>query len=116
MDHYFKIHRNSEEAKLKVAIIHLGGEALQLPQGCMKIQFQLGRTLSWSKYFVALQAQFDEELFRDPILEMKNLRQEWSFSKYQGKFDALLHRVQFLEKMSKRVVVSQFIGGLDLRL
>lgn len=37
--------------------------------------------------------RFRDELFGEPMLEMKNLRQESSFSDYQGEFEGLLYMV-----------------------
>lgn len=72
--------------------------------------------MSWTEYVAAFQAQFGEELFGNPILEMKNLHQEGSFLEYQSRFDALLHRVQLVEEVSERVAANQVIGGLELNL
>lgn len=40
------------------------------------------KTLNWSEYVDALKAQFRDELFDDPMLEMKHLRHERSFVEY----------------------------------
>lgn len=100
VEHYFEIDRISDDAKLKVAVIHLKGEALQWYQEYMKIQSKKGRMMSCSEYVATLQARFDEELYGDPIFELKNLHQEGSFPEYQSRFNALLHRVQLIENVS----------------
>lgn len=75
----------------------------------MKIQMQKGRTLSWLDYVDALQVRFSEGRFGDPILEMKNLRQDILFPDYQWGFNVFLHRIQLIENVSERSVVIQFI-------
>lgn len=66
------------------------------------------------EYVASLKARFGNELFGDPMLEMKNLlqrkkapfRQEGSFSDYQRGFDNLVHRVSLIEKVSERATIS----------
>lgn len=79
----------------------------------MKLQAMKGKVYSWPEYVDVLHAHFGDELFGDPILEMKHLKQEGSVADYQRRFDTLLNRVQLLERISERAAVSQFIGGLD---
>lgn len=99
-----------------VAVIHLEGEALQWHQGYVKVQTAEGNTMTWPGYVEAVKARFGDKLFDDALLEIRNLRQDDSLADYQRKFDGLLHRVQLIERVSKRDVVSQFIGELDLLL
>lgn len=56
------------------------------------------------------------DLCGDPMLEMKNLRQEGSFEEYQMKFDVLLHQVSLTEHLLEKAAVSEFIVGLELHL
>lgn len=68
------------------------------------------------KYITALHAQFGEEMYGDPILEMKNLRQEGTLTEYFCKFDVPLSKVDHLEPASERATLSPFVGGLDQSL
>lgn len=60
------------------------------------------KTLNWSEYVDALKAQFRDELFDDPMLEMKHLRHERSFVEYQCKFDELLPKCNLSRKCRRR--------------
>lgn len=72
--------------------------------------------MSWAGYVEALKARFGDKMFGDLMLEMRNLRQEGSLAEYQRLFDGLLHRWQLVEKVSEKMTISQFIGGLELQL
>lgn len=71
-----------------------------------------GRALTWSKYVEVLHARFDNELFGDPMLEMKILRQEGSFVDYQGRLNTLLDKIQLIDSITEQFTLSQFIGDL----
>lgn len=45
-----------------------------------------------------------------PILEMKNLKQEGSLTKYFRELDVLLNKVHLLEPVSERAALSLFVG------
>lgn len=51
------------------------------------------KMLTWSNYIEVLHARFSDELFGDPMLEMKYLR-KGSFAEYQRQFNTLLHKIQ----------------------
>lgn len=80
-----------EETKFKVSVIHLVGETLRWHQGFMRIQAKMGKTVTWPEYTEVLEARFKEELFGDPVLEMKHLLLDGSLSKYRSRFDSLLY-------------------------
>lgn len=84
----------------------------------MALRFHQTPTYSgkgWTEYLKVIQARFEEELYGDPMLEMKNLRQERSFVDYQREFNHLLHNIQLLVPILEKSVLSQFLGGLDHR-
>lgn len=48
-EHYFEIDETPEEAKLKIAIIHLEGDALQWHQGFARVLQHQGRRRTWKE-------------------------------------------------------------------
>lgn len=100
------MNETADDAKLKVVSIHLEGETLQWHQGYANVQTAEGRTLSRTKYVAALKGRFIDQPFDDPMLEMKNLRQEGSFSYYQHESDGLLHKVSLVEKVSEHATIN----------
>lgn len=106
-EQFFEIDGTAEDAKVKLAAIHLEGRALQWHQIFMKSR--LTRAIpSWEEYISALSARYGSDLFDDPMAELKGLRQIGSVLEYQDKFDALLNRVELLEEYA----MSCFISGL----
>lgn len=91
-EHYFEVDITPEDAKLKVVVIHLDGEAFQWQQGYIRIHAAEGNPITCSGYVEELKARFGDELFEDPMLEMRNLRQQSSLADSQRHFDGLPHR------------------------
>ncbi|XP_020080220.1 uncharacterized protein LOC109703897 [Ananas comosus] len=106
-EQFFEIDGTAEDAKVKLATIHLEGRALQWHQIFMKSR--LTRAIpSWEEYISTLSTRFRSDLFDDPMAELKGLRQIGSVLEYQDKFDSLLNRVE----LSEEYAVSCFISGL----
>nr|CAD1821649.1 unnamed protein product [Ananas comosus var. bracteatus] len=106
-EQFFEIDGTAEDAKVKLAAIHLEGRALQWHQIFMKSR--LTRSIpTWEEYVSALNTRFGSDLFDDPMAELKSLRQLGSVLEYQDKFDTLLNRVE----LSEEYAVSCFLSGL----
>lgn len=71
-EHYFETDGTSEDTKLKVAAIHLEGEALQWYQVFAKVQATEGKMLNWSGYVEKLKIRFSDDI-RGPDVGNENL-------------------------------------------
>lgn len=57
-----------------------------------------------------------DELFGDTMIKMKNLHQDGIISGISKEVNTLLPKVPLIERVLERVVVSQFVQGLECRL
>ncbi|XP_020105551.1 uncharacterized protein LOC109722075 [Ananas comosus] len=106
-EQFFEVDGTSEEAKVRLAAIHLEGKALQWHQIYMKSRLTRSQP-TWEEYVVSLNTRFGADLFDDPMAELKNLKQTGTVMEYQDKFDTLLNRVE----LSEEYAVSCFLSGL----
>lgn len=105
-EQYFSLDEVNDEAKVKLAAIHMEGMALQWHQGYMKSR---GYALpGWGEYVMALTARFGA-LYDDPMTDLKNLRQNNSVQEYQDAFDAIVNRLD----LGPSYALSCFLAGLD---
>lgn len=65
---------------------------------------------------MVLHTRFRNEMYGELILELKNLKLEGMLSNYFRSFDALLNKVQMVEKLTKSSVMSFFVRGLSSTL
>lgn len=80
------------------------------------VEVSIRKSIAWPGYVEALQARFGTKLYGDPVLEMRNLQQEGSFSDYQRWFNILFRRIQLLDAVLERKTIRHFVGGLDHEL
>nr|CAD1839913.1 unnamed protein product [Ananas comosus var. bracteatus] len=106
-EQFFEIDGTEEDAKVKLATIHLEGRALQWHQVYMKSRLTRSPP-TWEEYVSALNTRFGVDLYDDPMAELKELKQTGSVMEYQDKFDALLNRVVLTEEYA----ISCFLSGL----
>lgn len=66
-----------------------------------------GKPVSRLRYVEARKARFGDELFGDPMVDMRKLQQDSSLFYYQRQFDGLLHRWKLVEKVSEKTAISQ---------
>lgn len=67
-----------------------------------------GKMLLWKEFVEILLARFGEQLFNDPLAELKKLRQVCSLQLYQEEFDLRLSRTSLNEEQA----INHFLGGL----
>ncbi|VFQ85138.1 unnamed protein product [Cuscuta campestris] len=105
VDQIFAMEDIPSEQKVKVAAIHLEGEAIAWHRANVK-HLNLSEYTS-TEYVLALNERFGET-FEDPMEELKSLNQTGTIKEYQASFDKLMTTVN----LSKENAISCFIGGL----
>lgn len=106
-DQFFNIDHTLEASKVKLASIHLEDKALHWFKSYIGIR-EKGKALQRSKFVEALVARFGDQLFEDPIAELKKLQQVSSLQTYLEEFDLKLCETN----LSEAQAISYFLGGL----
>lgn len=109
---FSKFDDTPEEAKVKLASIHLEGKVLQWHQAFMWQVSYLGRTVGWEEYSSAICCHYSSRAYEDPFLELKNLYQTRSLQEYLDQFVILLNKVLHKVEANDEMVLSWFLGGL----
>nr|GEU98041.1 reverse transcriptase [Tanacetum cinerariifolium] len=87
--------------------MHLYDKALYWHQQFVKIN---GDNVSWNVYVKEIMSRFGD-VYEDPLVELKNLKQDGEVKKYQEKFKELWNRVE----LTKSQAVSFYVGGRGLK-
>ncbi|GKF44036.1 reverse transcriptase, partial [Tanacetum coccineum] len=101
---FFLIDNVQEDQKIRLVSMHLCDKALEWHKQFIKIH---GENVLWSEYEKEIIARFNS-VFEDPMVEIKNLKQDGEVKVYQEQFEVLLNRLDLTESYA----VSFFIGGL----
>ncbi|GJX10084.1 retrotransposon-related protein [Tanacetum coccineum] len=101
---FFKIDGIEEDMEVELASMHLYDQALVWHQQYVK---KYGDRIPWEMYEGEVIKRFGA-IYEDPIVDLKNLKQEGSVQQYQESFEALLNRVE----LNEAYAMSFFIGGL----
>ncbi|GJT37834.1 reverse transcriptase [Tanacetum coccineum] len=101
---FFLIDNVQEDQKIRLVSMHLYDKALEWHKQFIKIH---GENVLWSEYEKEIIARFNS-VFEDPMVEIKNLKQDGEVKVYQEQFEVLLNRLDLTESYA----VSFFIGGL----
>ena len=88
VDQLFAMNAVAFDQKVRVASIHLEGEAIAWHRSYMRSRSCVDDP-SWTVYILALNEKFGEE-FEDSMEALKNLTQTGSVKEYQAEFDRLL--------------------------
>ena len=102
--HFFKIDDVQENMKVELAAMHLSDRALVWHEQFLK---KYGDGCPWEMYAEQALKRFGN-VFEDPMVELKNLRQTSTVQVYQDQFEELLNRLELTESLA----ISLFIGGL----
>jgi len=105
VDQLFAMNAVAFDQKVRVASIHLEGEAIAWHRSYMRSRSCVADP-SWTVYILALNEKFGEE-FEDSMEALKNLTQTSSVKEYQAEFDRLLTYVN----LSNENTISYFLGG-----
>ncbi|GKC75805.1 putative nucleotidyltransferase, ribonuclease H [Tanacetum coccineum] len=107
-EHFFTIDETPENMKLRYAVIHLEGDAIQWHRAFMRTRGATVSEITWADYVRALSARFSNAMFEDPLEELASLNQTDSLHDYNAKFDGLLNKVTLSESQA----VSLYLKGL----
>ncbi|GKC06479.1 retrotransposon protein, putative, ty1-copia subclass [Tanacetum coccineum] len=92
-EHFFTIDETPENMKLRYAVIHLEGDAIQWHRAFMRTRGATVSEITWADYVRALSTRFSNAMFEDPLEELASLNQTDSLHDYNAKFDGLLNKV-----------------------
>lgn len=106
VEHYFEVDATFNDDKLKLAVLHLNGRAIQWHQSFMKAEG--GALVRWEEYTVAMRARLGSHGYDDPLVDLKNLKQVSILQHYQDAFEELYHKVGIREDQA----LSFFLAGL----
>ncbi|KAK4491757.1 hypothetical protein RD792_002532 [Penstemon davidsonii] len=104
-EQYFELEGINDNARVKIAGVHMEGRALCWHQSYLKIRRGL---IHWEEYVLALQQRFGTTLFEDPMSDLKKLKQTGAVQTYLDSFDELFNKVDIPEEYA----VSLFLTGL----
>ncbi|WVZ13742.1 hypothetical protein V8G54_011308 [Vigna mungo] len=103
---YFAIDGTPEDFRVKLAVIHFEGKALQWHTSFVKT-LPGGNLPTWTDFTSILIDHFGE-IDDDPISDLMKLRQTGSVVQYHDQFDAITSRLD----LSDTHLLSCFLGGL----
>ncbi|GJV32484.1 retrotransposon-related protein [Tanacetum coccineum] len=92
------------DQEIRLILMHVFDMALNWNKQIMK---RFGEIVTWDMYETQVRKRF-ESLFKDPMVELNNLKQTTNVQVYQDSFEASLNKVEINESY----VVSLFINGL----
>lgn len=107
-EQFFCVDSTNENAKVRIASIHLDGKALMWHQSYMKTLGE-GVWPNWNEYKTAIVSRFGQTPYDDPLASLMKLKQDGTVEQYQDRFDALLTRVN----MNVSQAISCFLSGLQ---
>ncbi|KAD2394077.1 hypothetical protein E3N88_41054 [Mikania micrantha] len=96
-EHFFAIDETPDNMKLRYAVIHLEGPAIQWHQAFMKTRGATVVELPWADYVRAISARFSNAMFEDPMEEIASLTQTDDLHSLNTSFDELLNKVSISE-------------------
>ena len=88
---FFSIHYTPDEFKVRLAIVHFEGKALQWHNAYIK-SVGLENLTSWNEYQILLLDRFGD-VCEDPMADLIKLRQIGSIIEYHEEFDSIVPRV-----------------------
>ncbi|KAG7572601.1 Neutral/alkaline non-lysosomal ceramidase C-terminal [Arabidopsis suecica] len=109
VEEFFGIDRTPHEMKVRMASIHFDGVASTWHNAWLQSQMEKGELVEWESYKLALRDHF-EDVFEDPIAELKQLQETEEIVPYHEKFELIRTRVH----LSEEYLVSAYLAGLRL--
>ena len=96
-EHFFAMDETPDDVKLRCAVVHLEGEALQWHRAYMKIRAATISEIPWNDYVKSISARFSNAMFEDPLEELASLNQTGTLHELNTAFDSLLNKVNLTE-------------------
>ncbi|KAL4565185.1 hypothetical protein LXL04_029270 [Taraxacum kok-saghyz] len=107
-DHFFQVDETPDNMKLKYAVIHLEGDAMQWHQSYMKTRGCAIQDLHWPDYVRSITSRFGTSMYDDAMEQLTSLYQTSSLQDYCQTFDLLLNKVT----ISEEYAINIFLRGL----
>ncbi|XP_076947035.1 uncharacterized protein LOC143618840 [Bidens hawaiensis] len=107
-EHFFTLDETPDETKLRCAVIHLEGDALQWHRAFLKTWNATVSEVPWDDYVRSISSRFSSALFEDPLEEIASLNQTGSLQDLNTAFDSLLNKVT----LSETQAVSLYLKAL----
>ncbi|XP_022030328.1 uncharacterized protein LOC110931233 [Helianthus annuus] len=108
-EHFFMVDETPEDAKMRIAVIHLEGKALQWHQGHLKARGIKIKDIPWDEYKKDVVHRFADSFVENALEDLVSLRQTGDLQDYCDAFDALLNKVS---NINESQAVCLFIHGL----
>lgn len=105
-DQFFALDATPDDAKVRLASIHLDGPALQWHVNYMKSKFKVYP--SWTEYGVDVTQRFDI-VFEDPLVHLIQVKQTGSMQEYLDAFELASTQVSLFPEQ----LLSIFLAGLE---
>ncbi|XP_076960274.1 uncharacterized protein LOC143636597 [Bidens hawaiensis] len=83
-EHFFAMDETPDETKLRCAVVHLEGDALQWHKAFMKTRNATVTEIPWDDYISSISARFSNAMFEDPLEELVSLTQRVTLSESQA--------------------------------
>ncbi|GJS00938.1 putative nucleotidyltransferase, ribonuclease H [Tanacetum coccineum] len=96
-EHFFAMDETPDNVKLRCAVVHLEGDALQWHRAYMKIRAATISEIPWNDYVKSISARFSNAMFEDPLEELASLNQTGTLHELNTTFDSLLNKVNLTE-------------------
>ncbi|KAF2297563.1 hypothetical protein GH714_038717 [Hevea brasiliensis] len=88
VDYLFEVANVAADDRVKMAVLHLEGKALQWHQRFFKVKGPTA-SLDWGAYVGAITARFGSNGYEDPLADLRNLKQVSSLQDYLDAFDEI---------------------------
>nr|GEY35889.1 hypothetical protein [Tanacetum cinerariifolium] len=112
-EHFFAMDETPEGMKLRYAVVHLEGDALQWHRAYLRTHNATVAEIQWDEYVRSISARFSNAMFEDPLEELASLNQTCSLHDLNTTFDALLNKVN--PTKSQAISLNLKALSLDIR-
>nr|GEW68141.1 retrotransposon protein, putative, Ty1-copia subclass [Tanacetum cinerariifolium] len=108
-EHFNAMDETPEEMKLRYAVVHMEGDALQWHRAYLLTRNATVAEIQWDEYVRSISARFSNAMFEDPLEELASLNQTGTLHNLNTAFDALLNKVNLTESQA----ISLYLNALS---
>ncbi|KAF2292068.1 hypothetical protein GH714_006985 [Hevea brasiliensis] len=112
-EYYFQVTGTPLENRVKIATLYLDEKAVQRHQGYVKMK-GAGAYVDWEGYRQGLRARFGAQIFNDPLVDLKNLKQSGLLQEYLDAFDLLYSKAGIKEDQALSFFLSRPVDELQI--
>nr|GEW10568.1 hypothetical protein [Tanacetum cinerariifolium] len=99
-EHFFAMDETPKGMKLRYAVVHLEGDALQWHRAYLRTRNAIVAEIQWDEYVRSISGRFSNAMFEDPLEELASLNQTGTLHDLNTAFDALLNKVNLTESQA----------------